>query len=125
MQHIKNIMKKIISIIILAIAFTSCRTASSHSDVSQKQNKTQTIISDSNFIVLGSFTGTASERIMTGNIKNKKGIIAQAKANLLKKAKRKGVKLIGSRALVNVSVEILETKKRKTATMSAEIIEFK
>lgn len=118
-------MKKIISIIIFTIAFTSCRTASSHSDVSQQQTKTQTILSKSNFVVLGSFTGSASEKIMTGNIKNKKGIISQAKANMLKKAKKEGIELVGSRTLVNVSVDILETKKRITATMSAEIIEFR
>ena len=44
---------------------------------------------------------------------------------MLKKAKKEGIELVGSRTLVNVSVDILETKKRITATMSAEIIEFR
>jgi len=109
---------------VIALAFTSCRTASLHSGGYQQHNQTQTILSSSNFKVLGSFSGTATEKIMTGNITNKEGIVSQAKANMLQKAKAAGVELIGSRTLVNVSVDILETKKRITATLSAEIIEF-
>ena len=44
---------------------------------------------------------------------------------MLEEAKAAGVELIGSRALVNVSVDLIETKKRISATMTAEIIEFK
>ncbi|XGA82096.1 hypothetical protein OEG92_11985 [Polaribacter sejongensis] len=48
---------------------------------------------------------------MTGNITNKEGIISRAKAKMLEQAKAAGVELIGSRALVNVSVDLIETKK--------------
>ena len=117
-------MKKIIFIIILAVSLTSCRS-SMHSGGYQQQNQTQTVLSSANFTVLGSFTGTATEKIMTGNITNKEGIVSQAKAKMLEKARTAGVELIGSRTLVNVSVDIIETKKRISATLSAEIIEFK
>lgn len=117
-------MKKIISIIIIAMAFTSCRT-SMHSGGYHQQNQTQTVLSSANFTVLGSFTGTATEKIMTGNITNKEGIVSQAKAKMLEQAREAGIELIGSRTLVNVSVDIIETKKRISATLSAEIIEFK
>mgnify|MGYP003624637107 FL=1 len=109
---------------IIAAAFSSCRT-SLHSGGYQQHNQTQTILSSSNFTVLGSFSGTATEKIKTGNITNKQGIVSQAKAKMLEEAKAAGVELIGSRTLVNVSVDIIETKKRITATLSAEIIEFK
>ena len=102
-----------------------CKSPSLYSGGYQQHNQTQTILSGSNFEVLGSFSGTATEKIMTGNITNKEGIVSQAKSNLLKEAKAAGVELVGSRTLVNVSVDIIETKKRITATMSAEIIEFK
>ena len=116
-------MKKIIFIVLIAAAFTSCKTSSLYKGGYQQQNQTQTILSSSNFNVLGSFTGTATEKIMTGDISNKQGIISQAKAQMLKKAKEAGIELIGSRALVNVTVDLIETKIRISATMTAEIIE--
>jgi hypothetical protein len=118
-------MKKIVFIIITAFIFTACKTSSLHSGGFQQQNQTQVVLSSANFTVLGSFTGTSTQKIMTGNITDKEGIISQAKANLLEKAKAAGVELKGSRALVNVSVDLIETKKRISATMTAEIIEFK
>ncbi|MEL0650606.1 MULTISPECIES: DUF6567 family protein [unclassified Algibacter] len=118
-------MKKIILILAVTAAFTSCKSPSLYSGGYQQHNQTQTVLTSSNFNVLGSFSGTATEKIMTGNITNKEGIVSQAKTNLLKKAKSAGVELVGSRTLINVSVDITETKKRITATMSAEIIEFK
>lgn len=117
-------MKKIIIITLITAGFTSCKTPSLYSGGYQQQNQTQVILSDSNFKVLGSFTGTATEKILTGNITNKEGIISQAKTKMLENAKAAGVLLTGSRALVNVSVDLIETKKRISATMSAEIIEF-
>jgi hypothetical protein len=118
-------MKKTIFILVIALALTSCKTSSIYSGGYQQQNQTQTVLSSSNFNVLGSFTGTATEKIMTGNITNKEGVISQAKAKMLEQAKAAGIELIGSRALVNVSVDLIETKKRISATMTAEIIEFK
>ena len=118
-------MKKVILVVLAVVAFTSCKTPSLHSGGYQQQNQTQTILTGSNFDVLGSFSGTATQKIMTRNITDKEGIVSQAKANMLAKAKEAGIELVGSRTLVNVSVDILETKKRITATLSAEIIEFK
>lgn len=118
-------MKKAILIMIAAVALISCKTSSIYSGGYQQQNRTQINLSSANFNVLGSFTGTATEKIMTGNITNKEGIISQAKAKMLEQAKAAGVELTGSRALVNVSVDMIKTKKRISATMTAEIIEFK
>ncbi len=117
-------MKKIILPLFALILISSCRS-SLHKGGYNQQNQTRTVLSEANFNVLGSFTGTATEKIITGNITDKEGIISQAKKNLLKQAKSKGVELIGSRTLINVSVDLIETKKRITATISAEIIEFK
>lgn len=118
-------MKKIIFSVFITAAFMSCKSPSLYSGGYQQHNQTQTILSSANFKVLGSYSGTATEKIMTGNITNKEGIVSRAKKNLLEKAKSDGVELVGSRTLINVSVDLIETKKRITATMSAEIIEFK
>lgn len=117
-------MKKVIVIALIVSVFTSCRS-SIFSGGYHQLNQTQTVLSSANFEVLGSFTGTATEKILTGNIKNKEGIIAQAKSKMLDNAKSAGIELLGSRALVNVSIDLIETNKRVTATISAEIIEFK
>ena len=117
-------MKRVISILIIAIALTSCRSSSLHRGGYHQLNQTQTVLSSNNFNVLGSFTGTATEKILTGNITDKEGIVSQAKAKMLANAKNAGVELVGSRTLINVSVDIIETKKRITATVSAEIIVF-
>jgi hypothetical protein len=87
-------------------------------------NQTQVVLSGNNFKVLGSFTGVASESKNVIGIKNKEGLIAQAKADLLAKAKSAGIELTGSRALVNVAVDVIQNDNRITTTVSAEIIEF-
>ena len=117
-------MKKIILPLAILALLSSCRS-SIHSGGYNQLNQTQTVLSNSNFNVLGSFTGSATTKIKTGNITNKEGIISQAKAKLLENAKAAGVELLGSRTLTNVTIDIIETKKRINATMSAEIIEFK
>lgn len=117
-------MKKIILSLAIITVLTSCRS-SLHSGGYNQLNQTQTILSSSNFNVLGSFKGSATTKIVTGNITHKEGIISQAKAKLLENAKAAGIELTGSRTLANVSIDIIETKKRINATMSAEIIEFK
>ncbi|WP_452228189.1 DUF6567 family protein [Lacinutrix sp. MEBiC02404] len=118
-------MKKIILSFAIITLFASCKSASLHRGGYNQLNQTQTVLSSSNFNVLGSFSGTATEKIVTGNITNKEGIIAQAKAKLLENAKAAGITLTGSRALINVTIDVTETKKRINATISAEIIEFK
>ena len=117
-------MKRIILSLFALVLISSCRS-SLHKGGYHHLNQTQTVLSEGNFIVLGSFSGTATAKLMTGNITDKEGIISQAKKRLLDQAKSQGVELIGSRTLINVSVDLIETKKRITATVSAEIIEFK
>ncbi|TYB69065.1 hypothetical protein ES677_14640 [Bizionia gelidisalsuginis] len=117
-------MKKIILSLAIVSLFASCRSSLNYGGYNQI-NQTQTVLSSSNFNVLGSFKGIATEKIVTGNITNKEGIISQAKTKLLENARAAGVELIGSRTLVNVAVDLIETKKRISVTISAEIIEFK
>ncbi|GER57954.1 hypothetical protein ULMA_00620 [Patiriisocius marinus] len=118
-------MKKILSLLAIIALCSSCRTPSLHRGGYNQLNQTQTVLSTANFNVLGSFKGTATHKIKTYNIKNKEGIISLAKTNLLENAKASGIDLSGSRTLINVSVDVIETKKRISATISGEIIEFK
>ncbi|RLJ62534.1 hypothetical protein CLV86_2140 [Lacinutrix venerupis] len=117
-------MKKIILTLAVVATLTSCRS-SIYSGTFNQVNQTQTVLNSSNFEVLGSFKGSATEKIKTGNITNREGIISQAKTKMLENAKAAGVELTGSRALVNVTVDFIKTSKRVNATISAEIIEFK
>lgn len=117
-------MKNLLFILFAIIVLTSCKATLYQVSYGQL-NQTQVILSDTNFNVLGSFTGIATEKKYVKNVKGKEGLISQAKANLLKSAKSKGIEMTGSRTLINVSVDLVETRKRATATLTAEIIEFK
>jgi hypothetical protein len=57
-------------------------------------------------------------------IKNKQGIVAEAKANLLENAKKGGAELTGSRTFINMTTDLVENSGRITATVSAEVIGF-
>lgn len=87
-------------------------------------NQTQVVLSNANFKVLGSFSGSAIAKKSTTSIKNKSGLIALAKINLLENAKNAGVELKGSRTLMNISTDIIQNKNRVKVVVSAEIIEF-
>lgn len=117
-------MKKLLFVCTAALLLiSSCKSTSYTGSIGQV-TQTQVVLSGSNFKVLGSFSGTASERIEVIGIKNREGLVAQAKANMLANAKSAGVELTGSRALVNVAVDVIQNDKRVTTTVSAEIIEF-
>lgn len=87
-------------------------------------NQTQVVLSNANFNVLGSFKGIATEKKMKLSVKNKEGLISQAKADLLANAKAQGVEMTGARTLTHVCVDVIANAKSVTATVSAEIIEF-
>ena len=72
-------MKKVILVMLIATAYTSCRPSLHTYNV---MNQTKTVLSSANFEMLGSFKGTATEKIMTGNITDKEGIVYQAKAKI-------------------------------------------
>ena len=116
-------MKKLLFVFAVASLLSSCKTTSYTGSLGQV-TQTQVVLTGSNFKVLGSFSGTASEKIEVIGIKNRQGLVAQAKANMLANAKSAGVDLTGSRALVNVAVDVIQNKNRVTTTVSAEIIEF-
>ncbi len=81
-------------------------------------------LSQANFKNLGNYTGTASMKKALFSIKDKEGLGAEAKQNLIENAKKAGVELTGSRILTNVIIDKLETKDRVNISISADIIEF-
>ena len=50
-------------------------------------NQTQVVLSEANFKVLGSFTGSAIAKKSTVSVKDKSGLVASAKADLLETPK--------------------------------------
>ena len=73
---------------------------------------------------MGSFTGIASEKKNVVGVKNREGLISEAKKNLLANAKAAGIELTGSRTLINITTAVVQNKNRITVTLSADIIEF-
>ncbi len=116
-------MKKIILIAVTIVFFASCKPTFYVGDYGQV-NQTQVVLSNSKFKVLGSFQGIATDKKKVLNIKDRQGLIARAKEDLLKNAKSAGVELKGSRALINVAVDIIDNIDRITVMISAEIVEF-
>lgn len=116
-------LRSIILICLLGSIFYSCKTTSYAGEIGQSI-VTEVSLSEANFNVLGSFSGTATAKKTAINIKNKSGVVSQAKLNLIENAKAAGVELTGSRTLINVTTDIVENSNRLTCTMSAEIIEF-
>ncbi len=103
---------------------SSCISVKYYGNYNQS-NITQVTLNQNNFEVLGSFSGTATVKKSVFFLKDREGVIAKAKQNLLKKAEQEGVNLTGSWALINVTVDLVESKNKITATVSAEIIKFK
>ncbi|WP_276975714.1 DUF6567 family protein [Flavobacterium filum] len=116
-------MKKVIYVTIAIGFLASCKPTFYVGSYGQV-NQTQVVLSNSNFKVLGSFTGVATDKKRVVGVKHREGLVAQAKANLLANAKSAGVELTGSRALVNATVDVIQNENRVTVTVSAEIIEF-
>lgn len=105
------------------ITMSSCKPALYLGSYNQV-NQTQVVLSNSNFKVLGSFTGSAITKISSMSIKDKNGMVALAKANLLENARSQGVELTGSRTLINVTTDVIQNIKHVKVVVSAEIIEF-
>ena len=116
-------MKKIIFLALIASTLTACKPTLYSGNFGQV-NQTQVVLSNANFKVLGSFSGTVTENKMTSSVKDREGIISQAKRNLLANAKAKGIELTGSRTLTSVCVDVVQNSRKVTVTVSAEIIEF-
>jgi len=103
--------------------FTSCQQIL-YSSSYGNSNQTQVVLSNANYNVLGSYTGT--EIALKGAILagNKEGLMSRAKKDLLANAKKDGIEMTGSRALINVTVDYVEGKRKMKVVVSAEIIEF-
>lgn len=102
---------------------SSCKTTSYSGYVGQSM-ETRVDLSQANFNVLGSFSGTGTAKTSVISIKNKSGVVSAAKADLIANAKAAGVELTGARTMINVTTDIIQNPNRITCTMSAEIVEF-
>ena len=118
-----SIIKKSLFFIVITIAFLSCKPTMYVGSIGQV-NQTQVVLSNSNFKVLGSYSATVTSKNNKIRIKGMEGLFAEAKAKLLAQAKSEGILLTGSRALVNVTTDVIKNTRRVTITISAEIIEF-
>ncbi len=87
-------------------------------------NQTEIVLNQNNFNVLGSFSGRAIGNVNAFSVKDKNGLVSQAKQNFLENAKAAGVTLTGGRAIVNSCVDYVTNGKKVAVTFSAEIIEF-
>lgn len=117
-------MKYFSLVLIIVSSLLACKPTM-YSGHYNQLNQTQVQLNQANFNVLGSFRGIASSKKFGLNVKDKVGLVAKAKQELLQKAKEAGIELKGSRTLINVTVDVVENANRATATVSAEIIEFK
>lgn len=116
-------LSKIILAICLFFSLNSCKIAVYESNIGQSIS-TEIDLSEANFNVLGSFTGSSSVKKTSLSVRGQEGIVSLAKKDLLENAKKAGIELKGARALINVSTDIVENKTRINCTISAEIIEF-
>jgi hypothetical protein len=104
--------------------FTSSCKVISYTGYVGQSTQTQVELSEANFNHLGYFTGIASSKKSAFSIKDKAGVISEAKKNLIENAKKAGVELNGSRTLINMTTDVVQNTGRITCTISAEIIEF-
>lgn len=118
-------MKNVILLFTCFIIFTGC--VSQHNGLTSNQNihGTQVVLSEKNFKVVSNVLGESEATYVFGiGGLSKNAMIAEARAQILKKAA-----MIGrSRALVNETVEIKNTVyfvvvKRKV-TVTAQVVEF-
>lgn len=107
----------------LLVLFSSCKPTMYTTHTSNEINSS-VILTKNNFKNLGTFSGLATARMNTIGVKNREGVISEARKNLLQNAKAAGVELTGSRTLVNMSIDAVSNNNRVTVTIVSDIIEF-
>lgn len=107
----------------LFVLFSSCKPTMYTTHTSNEINSS-VILTKNNFKNLGTFSGLATARMNTIGVKNREGVISEARKNLLQNAKEAGVELTGSRTLVNMSIDAVSNSNRVTVTIVSDIIEF-
>jgi len=110
-------------VITFFFSLTACQSTK-YTGYLGNSSSTQIELSEGNFEVLGSFIGIATSKKIVWGIKDRAGLISEAKKDLLEKAKKAGAALRGSRALINFTVDLIENRNRITCSVSAEVIEF-
>jgi hypothetical protein len=115
-------MKKILFGILCIGILSSCATAFKTTSTGAYLNTA--VLSKANFKNLGNYTGVASLKRTKISIKNREGLLALAKKDLINNARNNGVELKGSRTLANICVEEMRNFRRITISISADIVEF-
>lgn len=109
--------------VIFFLSLVSCQSTK-YQGILGNTTSTHVELNNANFNVLGSFIGVATTKKIVWSIKDRAGLISEAKKDLFEEAKKAGVELTGARALINFTIDIIENKNRITCSVSAEIIEF-
>ena len=119
-------MKKIILFALLLTLLSSCYSAQHLTNYSGIFEVPKVIIDNPNFKILGSFKGKANVYKDMGDIlkNHREGAIGEAKKDLLENAKKAGFELVGARLLVNVSMELFESRWSIQCVITAEMLEF-
>lgn len=106
-----------------AAMFSSCRTAFV-GNYATLNNSLSFGTSTPNFKNLGTFYGIGTASVTRVNISNDQGLVTEARVNLMNNIQAAGINMNeGSKMLVNISIEKMQTKHRVTVTISAEVIE--
>lgn len=118
-------MKKILFIIVVALiafSFNSCRTEYLAYPVSIT-NTIPAPVSTQSYKYLGNYYGVASETTKRGNIADDKGLVYQAKKNMIESMEKDGISMAsGDVQLINIVIEQTRNSKRVTVSVSADVI---
>lgn len=107
-----------------AAMFSSCRTAFVGNYATLNNSLSFGRTSTPNFKNLGTFYGIGTALVTRVNISNDQGLVAEARVNLMNNIQAAGINMNeGSKMLVNINIEKMQTKHRVTVTISAEVIE--
>lgn len=109
--------------VVFLLSAISCQSTK-YQGILGNATSTHVELTNANFNVLGSFIGVASTKKIVWSIKDRAGLISEAKKDLLEEAKKAGAELKGARALINFTIDIIENRNRITCSVSAEVVEF-
>lgn len=118
----KKIMKKYIFYSFVLLLLSACLPSKYIGNYGQ-YNQTEISLTESNYKILGSYTGKST--IRSKYEFGYEGMISEARKNLWQNANKEGIKQEGSRILFNVNLEIMYRFTRRMAVVTADIIEFK
>ena len=116
-------MKHLLFVLAMTVMMASCSTPVTYKAYYDKTTETRVVLNKKNFRVLGHFQGESVVK-KTTNFKRSEGMLAKAREDLIQHAEKAGYALSGSRMLVNVTVDYIETDGYIKTIMAADMIEF-